>query len=113
MSQKNLLVLLGSPRREGNSSTLAMEAMRGASENDARVECHRLHDMNIRPCQACEYCRQDGAQTCCQADDMQILYPKLRAADSILIGCGSFRFTIMFNFANEIGKSTCAPTPYL
>jgi hypothetical protein len=29
------------------------------------------------------------------------------------VGCGSFRFTIMFNFANEIGKSTCAPTPYL
>jgi multimeric flavodoxin WrbA len=50
--------------------------------------------MNIRPCQACEYCRQDGVQTCCQADDMQILYPKLRAADSILIAGPVYWFSI-------------------
>lgn len=113
MPQKKLLVLLGSPRRDGNSTTLAREAMRGASEDDASVECHRLNDMKIRPCQACEYCRHDGAGTCCQDDDMQILYPKLRAADAILIAGPVYWFSIcaqtklfmdrLYAFGNEEG----------
>jgi multimeric flavodoxin WrbA len=95
MAQKNLLVLMGSPRKKGNSSTLAMEAIQGAKAEGARVESHRLHDMNIHPCHACEYCRKEGAKrTCSQADDMQLLYPKLRAADAILISGPVYWFTI-------------------
>ena len=94
MSQKKLLVLLGSPRRNGNSATLAEEAMRGAREGDAIVECHRLHEMNIRPCEACEYCRNKGAGTCRQDDDMQTLYPGVRAADAILLAGPVYWFSI-------------------
>jgi len=113
MSQKKLLVTLGSPRRNGNSATLAEEAMRGARENDAVIGCHHLHDMNIRPCQACEYCRKEGAETCCQNDDMQILYPEVRAADAILIAGPVYWFSIcaqtklfmdrLYAFGNEEG----------
>jgi len=95
MNQKSLLVLMGSPRKEGNSSTLAMAAVRSAREEGASVDCHHLHEMNIRPCRACEYCRQDGAtEVCSQADDMQLLYPKLKAADAILISGPVYWFTI-------------------
>jgi multimeric flavodoxin WrbA len=95
MVQKKLLVLMGSPRKEGNSSTLAREAIRSASADGAHVEFHHLHEMNIRPCRACEYCRQEGApRTCSQADDMQLLYPILKAADAILISGPVYWFTI-------------------
>jgi multimeric flavodoxin WrbA len=92
--KKELLALMGSPRRRGNSSTLAMEAVRGAKEDGARVECHHLHGMNIRPCRACEYCRRPASRTCSQDDDMQILYPKVKAADAILIAGPVYWFTI-------------------
>jgi len=95
MAQKNLLVLMGSPRKGGNSSTLAMEAVRSASEEGARVECHHLHEMNIHTCQACEYCRQPGApRMCSQDDDMLALYPKVMAADALLISGPVYWFTI-------------------
>jgi multimeric flavodoxin WrbA len=91
---KTLLALMGSPRKRGNSSTLAMEAVRGAKKEGARVECHHLHEMDIRPCRACEYCRKKPGRTCSQDDDMQILYPKLKAADALLIAGPVYWFTI-------------------
>lgn len=95
MVHKSLLVLMGSPRKEGNSSTLAMEAMQNARAEGALVEFHHLHDMDIRPCRACEYCRQqDAPRACSQADDMQLLYPKLKGADAILISGPVYWFTI-------------------
>jgi multimeric flavodoxin WrbA len=95
MAKKNILVVMGSPRKEGNSSTLAMEAVRGASEEGAHVECHHLQEMEIRPCRACEYCRQPAApRTCSQEDDMLGLYPQILAADAILISGPVYWFTI-------------------
>jgi multimeric flavodoxin WrbA len=92
---KTLLALMGSPRKEGNSTTLAREAVRSAQESGAHVDCFHLQDMNIRPCRACEYCRQAGApRQCSQDDDMQLLYPKVKAADAILIAGPVYWFTI-------------------
>lgn len=94
MKPQNLLVLMGSPRKKGNSSTLALEAVRGAAASGAQIECHHLHGMNIHPCKACDYCRKGGKRTCSQADDMDVLYPKVRAADAILIAGPVYWFTI-------------------
>lgn len=113
MKPQNLLVLMGSPRKKGNSSTLALEAARGAAAGGAHVECHHLHGMNIHPCKACDYCRKGGKRTCSQADDMDVLYPKVRAADAILIAGPVYWFTIgaqtklfmdrLYAFGNEKG----------
>ena len=113
--RRDLLVLMGSPRKRGNSSTLAMEAVRGAREDGARVGCHHLHAMNIRPCRACEYCRRGPARTCSQDDDMQILYPRLKATDALLIAGPVYWFTIgaqtklfinhLYALSNEKGYS--------
>jgi multimeric flavodoxin WrbA len=94
MDIMNLLVLMGSPRKNGNSSTLAGEAMRAAQAAGAQVEHFHLDDMKINPCRACEYCRREGTEFCSQADDMQLLYPRLKAADSILISGPVYWFTI-------------------
>jgi multimeric flavodoxin WrbA len=72
-----------------------LEAVRSAREDGANVECYHLHDMDIHPCRACEYCRQEMApRQCSQADDMLQLYPKLKAADAILISGPVYWFTI-------------------
>jgi multimeric flavodoxin WrbA len=94
MDKKTLLVLMGSPRKKGNSSTLALEAVRGAQETGAHVDHYHLDEMHTQPCRACGYCRQEGAETCSQADDMQILYPRLKSADAVLISGPVYWFTI-------------------
>ena len=94
MSSKQILILKGSPREKGNSSILADQVAAGAREAGAEVESFDLHKMNIRPCDACDICHGGKTDECIIDDDMQILYPKLRAADAIVIASPVYWFTI-------------------
>ena len=89
---KHILVVNGSPRKKGNSVILAEQVMLGAREAGAQVEIFFLHNMSIQPCNACDACQE--TQDCTIQDDMQILYPKLRRADAIVIASPIYWFTI-------------------
>ena len=88
---RNVLILKGSPRERGNSATLAEKAAEGARAAGAQVESLYLHGLDIRPCDACDLCLDQG--TCVIEDDMQPLYPKLAAADAILLASPIYCFT--------------------
>ena len=90
---KSILILKGSPREKGNSAILADQVFAGAKNTGAAVESVFLHGMNIQPCDACDVC-QDGYEGCIVEDDMQSLYPKLTAADAIVIASPIYWFTI-------------------
>jgi multimeric flavodoxin WrbA len=92
--QRTVMVFIGSPRKRGDSSALARQVAAGAKVNGARVETFFLHDMNIRPCTACDSCRQNPKIHCVIPDDMQILYPKLKSADAIVIASPVYWFTV-------------------
>lgn len=89
---KQILVLKSSPRKNGNSNTLAEQVVSGAKEVGAEVESLMLHDMNIQPCDACETCQETGV--CIVKDDMQKIYPKLEKADAIVLASPIYYFTI-------------------
>jgi len=89
-----ILVVNGSPRKNGNSVILAEQVMLGARESGAQVEIFFLQNMNIQPCNACDVCQETGDGTCAIQDDMQILYPKLRRADAIVIASPIYWFTV-------------------
>jgi len=92
MNQRRILILKGSPRKRGNSALLAERVAAGAGDAGALVESFDLHDMEIRPCDGCDFCQ--GSGECVIADDMQSLYPKLREADGIVIASPIYWFTI-------------------
>lgn len=94
MKQKSIVVVMGSPRKEGNSATLARQIIAGAEENGAQVESFYLHGMNIQPCHACYQCNEALEDDCVRDDDMQSLYPKLRQADAIVIASPIYFFTV-------------------
>ena len=89
---KFVLVLKGSPRENGNSNTLAEQVVIGAKEAGAEVESFLLHQMDIRPCDACDVCQETGV--CIIKDDMQRLYPLLEKADAIVIASPVYWFTL-------------------
>jgi multimeric flavodoxin WrbA len=89
---KNILILNGSPREKGNSASLAEQLAVGAREAGAQVESIYLHGLDIRPCDACEECRETGV--CIIGDDMQSLYPKIAAADALVFASPIYWFTI-------------------
>jgi len=89
---KQILILKGSPREKGNSAVLADRLATGAAESGAQVESFYLHSLDIRPCDACELCKEPGSG-CVIEDDMQLLYPKLAAADAIVLASPIYWFT--------------------
>jgi multimeric flavodoxin WrbA len=92
MTQPRILILKGSPRKRGNSATLADRVAAGATSAGAAVESFDLHDMEIHPCDGCDFCQ--GTGECVIADDMQVLYPKLREVDGIVIASPIYWFTV-------------------
>ena len=94
MGKPLVVALLGSPRRKGNSAALAQEAVAGAEAAGAEVESFYLHGLDIHPCRACDACKEDTATDCVVKDDMQILYPKLRQADAIIIASPIYWFSV-------------------
>ena len=98
MTEKNeprkILVLFSSPRKKGNSATLANEIIRGAESEGAKVEAVFLNGMNISPCQACYACRKKDSKGCAIDDDMQSIYPKLVECDTWVIASPVYWFTM-------------------
>ncbi len=81
-----VLALLGSPRKNSNTSLLLDEYLRGIkdSNKDAEITKVFLHEKNIHGCAACEACRHVTIGQCAVKDDMQALYPLFRQADMVV-----------------------------
>ena len=64
MKAKKILVLLGSPRKKGNSAALADQIIAGAESAGAATEKIYLHGQSISPCQACYACQRPDSKGC-------------------------------------------------
>ena len=91
---KRVLVILGSPRRKGNSSTLAAQISRGAKAAGGEVETVFLQALKISPCRGCDTCKKQDSRECAIKDDMQKIYPKLLRADAWVIASPVYWFTM-------------------
>jgi len=91
---KKVLVLLGSPRRKGNSAILAERIAGGARAAGAAVETVYLHALAIAPCKACYACQKPKSKGCSIDDDMQPLYRKMIEADAWVIASPVYWFTM-------------------
>ncbi|MEW6594938.1 MAG: flavodoxin family protein [Thermodesulfobacteriota bacterium] len=79
----HLLAINGSPRRRGNTETLLAAIGNGTSVAGADWEVIRVSDLDIHPCTGCGGCEKTGE--CVLEDDMTALYPKILAADRIIL----------------------------
>ena len=91
---KKVVILLGSPRRAGNSAALADRIAEGARGAGAEVTSFYLHGMKIAPCRACEACHEAASTGCVVQDDMQTIYPKLTEADAVVFAGPIYFFTV-------------------
>ncbi|NOY85995.1 MAG: flavodoxin family protein [Deltaproteobacteria bacterium] len=94
MAAKQILILLGSPRKTGNTAILAQHLAEGAEGSGADVRTLYLHGMNISPCTGCNHCQEADANGCIIVDDMQDIYGHLREADSIVFASPVYWFSV-------------------
>ncbi len=80
---KEIVVLLGSPRRSGNSETLAEAFLSGTGRSDAVIHRFHLSEMGISGCLDCRGCWSKG-KPCVLEDRMQEIYEALRVSDLVL-----------------------------
>lgn len=80
-----ILVILGSPRKKGNSQTLVETVIDGIQENvTGEIESIYLHGQkDLNPCMGCGGCEKTGM--CVIKDDMIEMYEKIDAADILFL----------------------------
>jgi len=91
---KKVAVILGSPRKNGNSALLAQKACEGIAAAGGEYETFLLNSMNIRPCQACDACQRQPEQRCTLRDDMHTVYDAIESADAVLMASPIYMFTM-------------------
>lgn len=90
---KKVLILSGSPRKDGNSDILCDEFARGARESGNEVEKIRVAEKDIHCCIGCYYCRDHGGE-CTFKDDMAQILDKIIAADVIVLASPVYFYSI-------------------
>ena len=90
---KKVLILSGSPRKDGNSDLLCSEFMRGAQESGNEVQKIFVRSKKIVPCNACYYCRDHGGK-CALNDDMSEILDAMQAADVIVMASPVYFYSI-------------------
>lgn len=90
---KQVLVLLGSPRKEGNSHLLAKAFGEGAQSKGHTVTYFDAGKGGINGCMACGGCWKTGVP-CVQKDRMQELFPLLEQADVLVIASPLYFFDL-------------------
>ena len=76
-----ITVLVGSPRKGGNTEMLADAFIQGAQAGGADVVKFNLRGKKIAPCLSCDYCRTHDR--CAVADDMVEVYELMQKTDVV------------------------------
>jgi NAD(P)H-dependent FMN reductase len=79
-----IVAVLGSPRPQGNSSTLARAFLKAAGERGAEITEYPLNQMEFKGCQGCGSCKTKS-QTCILEDDLTPVLLAVRDADLLLL----------------------------
>lgn len=111
---KKVLVISASPRRGGNSETLAVFFAKGAEEAGHRVETVHLREKKIGFCRGCLACLELGH--CVIADDAVEIAAKMHDADVIVFATPVYYYSVsgqlktMLDRANPLYDSDYAFT---
>lgn len=82
---KKIVILNGSPRKNGNTSALTGEFKKGAESAGNQVTEFFLGSMKINGCLGCWHGGKKADCPCVQSDDMAQIYPAYREADIVVL----------------------------
>ena len=89
----NILVVTGSPRKNGNTEIMASAFANSAREAGHEVTIKELSTLKVEPCLACTYCfTHDGV--CIQNDDMNSILTDLSQADMLVLASPVYWFDV-------------------
>ena len=84
-----MLIVNGSPRKNGNTATLLKEVIAGAESQSTETELINLYDLDFKGCRSCFACKRIGGKSygkCASNDDLMSVLQKVEQGDSLVIG---------------------------
>lgn len=83
-SEKRVIGIVGSPRRNGNTELIVDSILEGAKDGGASSQKVILKELDIAPCRACNSCTKTGS--CVHNDDMEDLLTQMFDSDVWILG---------------------------
>ena len=103
MAGKNILVITGSPRVDGNSDRLADAFIDGAVVGENNVVRFDAGRMNIGGCKACDTCFTKGS-ACSFTDGFNTIAPELEKSDVVVFVTPMYWFSFTAQIKAVIDK---------
>ncbi len=83
--KKKILILNGSPRKNGNTAALIDRFIDGAQKVGHDITRFNIQQMNIHPCIGCLKGGKDPNSPCTQKDDMDKIYKAFKECDLVVL----------------------------
>ena len=106
-----ILVLEGSPHKNGSSNLLADNFIKGAKESGHEVQVYDAAHAKIGPCMGCNACGMNGA--CVQKDDMSEVEKLILNSDMIVFVSPIYYFGISAQLKTLIDRFYSFNTPLM
>lgn len=87
---KNVIALVGSPRKGHTRALVEQLGARLRALGDVRLEVVQLGDVDLRPCRGCYNCQSRGELRCPLRDDLAALVARMRAADGVILASPTY-----------------------
>ena len=106
-----ILILNGSPRKNGKTASLVNAFKTGAESSGNEVKELYLQGMKINGCLGCGYCHGKGEGNCIQKDDLEKIMPAYNEADMIVFASPIYYFTMTAQMQAAIQRMYCIWKP--
>ncbi|MCF7926005.1 MAG: flavodoxin family protein [Candidatus Izimaplasma sp.] len=98
----NVLGIVGSKRKTGNTMTLMQETLKVFKQNNIDTNLIQISDYNFSGCTGCEGCK--GSFTCIIKDDMQQIYEAINRCDVLILGSPTYFYNVSADMKKLIDR---------
>lgn len=101
-----VVVVMGSPFRNGNVARLAQEVAKGARDAGHTIKQYYINDMNVRGCQGCRKCKNHGTD-CILDDDLRPYWEDLHQAGALVVAAPLYCSTVCGPMITYMNRHSC------
>ncbi len=104
-----IVCVLGSPRAESLSTTIAQSFIKGAKESGHEVVIYDVNKLNVRGCQGCGYCKANEVD-CILEDDLKPYWKDLHECGALVVTAPNYCSQICGPMITYMNRHYCLIT---
>lgn len=102
---RNILLIMGSPRLDGNTAELSRMLLENLVDKNIEIKDINIADYIFKGCNGCHRCVNDGV--CKVTDDMQHIYPLIKNFDCVVMISPVYNYNITSELKAFLDRMFC------